>query len=42
MRFEKQNAERALCRQAGRVGFEAVVPNPKVKLLDQAFGAVED
>ena len=27
--------ERALRLQAGRVGFEAVVPNPKLKLLEQ-------
>ena len=27
--------EKALRLQAGRVGFEAVVPNTKLKLLDQ-------
>ena len=27
--------EKALRSQPGRVGFEAVVPNPKLKLLDQ-------
>ena len=32
---ESGQLERALQRQAGRVGFEAVVPNPKLKLLDQ-------
>ena len=27
--------EKAIKAQVGRVGFEAVVPNPKLKLLDQ-------
>ena len=33
--LEKALLEKALRLQAGRVGFEAVVPNPKLKLLDQ-------
>lgn len=32
---ESRQLERALRLQTGRVGFEAVVPNPKLKLLDQ-------
>ena len=32
---ESGQLEKALQRQAGRAGFEAVVPNPKLKLLDQ-------
>jgi hypothetical protein len=32
---ENSQLEKALRLQAGRVGFEAVVPNPKLKLLDQ-------
>jgi hypothetical protein len=32
---ESGQLEKALRLQAGRVGFEAVVPNPKLKLLDQ-------
>jgi integrase len=32
---EGSQLEKALRLQAGRVGFEAVVPNPKLKLLDQ-------
>ncbi len=32
---ESSQIEKALQSQAGRVGFEAVVPNPKLKLLDQ-------
>jgi hypothetical protein len=33
--LEKALLEKALRLQVGRVGFEAVVPNPKLKLLDQ-------
>lgn len=32
---EGSQLEKALRLQAGRIGFEAVVPNPKLKLLDQ-------
>ena len=32
---QRRQLERALRLQAGRVGFEAVVPNPKLKLLDR-------
>ena len=32
---EGSQLEKALQLQPGRVGFEAVVPNPKLKLLDQ-------
>jgi hypothetical protein len=32
---EGSQLERALRLQTGRVGFEAVVPNPKIKLVDQ-------
>ena len=32
---ENGQLEKALRLQTGRVGFEAVVPNPKLKLLDQ-------
>jgi hypothetical protein len=32
---ERSQVEKALAAQAGRVGFEAVVPNPKFKLLEQ-------
>ena len=32
---EGSQLEKALRLQPGRVGFEAVVPNPKLKLLDQ-------
>jgi integron integrase len=32
---QSSQLEKALQKQAGRVGFEAVVPNPKLKLLDQ-------
>jgi hypothetical protein len=33
--LEKATLEKALRLQAGRVGFEAVIPNPKLKLMDQ-------
>jgi hypothetical protein len=32
---EHGQPEKAFRSQAGQVGFEAVVPNPKLKLLDQ-------
>jgi hypothetical protein len=32
---ERSQVEKALAAQVGRVGFEAVVPNPKLKLLEQ-------
>jgi hypothetical protein len=32
---EGSQLEKALRLQPGRVGFEAVVPNPKLRLLDQ-------
>jgi hypothetical protein len=32
---EGSQLEKALRLQTGRTGFEAVVPNPKLKLLDQ-------
>ena len=32
---ESGQLENALRLGAGRIGFEAVVPNPKLKLLDQ-------
>jgi hypothetical protein len=31
---ESSPIEKALRLQTGRVGFEAVVPNPKLKLMD--------
>ena len=32
---ERSQVEKAIEAQVGRVGFEAVVPNPKLKLLEQ-------
>jgi hypothetical protein len=32
---ESRQLEKALRLQTGRVGFEAVVPNPQLKLLEQ-------
>jgi integrase len=32
---DSRQVEKALQMQRGRVGFEAVVPNPKLRLLDQ-------
>jgi len=39
---EDSQLGKALCLRAGRVGFEAVGPNPKLKLLEQVRGQAVD